>query len=112
MDSAARIRMMRHVREDLSQRGVVVCAVRYMVPFAQEQSGAMEEWVAATRQKLASTYGGHPELLAPLLEWLPGYARERRHREAIDGRTWTPWSRNSSSPDWPSSRARPTPDRP
>lgn len=82
MDSEARIRMLQHLSDDLSPRGVVVCAVRYMVPHVNERPGATEEWLAVTRQKLASTYGGSPELLAPLLEWLPGYARERRHREA------------------------------
>ncbi|MDO8419068.1 MAG: class I SAM-dependent methyltransferase [Rubrivivax sp.] len=82
MDPASRRRMLEHLRQDLSGQGAVVCAVRHkQAGLAGGAAGPAGGWIDSIGRQLRQTYAGRPELLEPLLAWLPDYAHARQRRE-------------------------------
>lgn len=84
MDPASRRRLLEHLRQDLSGPGVVVCAVRHkQAATADDATGPAAGWIDTIGRQLRQTYAGRPDLLEPLLAWLPDYAHARQLREDV-----------------------------
>lgn len=90
LDGSARERFARQLRHDLAPGGLVVCAVRDRVPDQADATvgeggdgtaSQLQSWIELQRLDLQALFAPHPELLGPLLQWLPSYARVRQRRE-------------------------------
>ena len=84
MDAAARARVFRKLKAHLTHRGVILVALRYLNgPAATSPNAGTTKWIESTTQLLRQTFADRPQLLAPLLEWLPTYSRSRMERERV-----------------------------
>ena len=81
LDAPARAAFFQTVRSRMAPGGVVVCAARFVHPAGSEASQDLGPWMEATADGMRKLYGHDPQLLQPLLEWMPAYAESRQARE-------------------------------
>lgn len=85
LDAPMRAGFLRRLKASLSPTGVALCAVRFQDSRTSSKIGSeqaqTEKWLVSSSMQLSNIFGTEPDLIRPLLQWLPAYAQSRQNRE-------------------------------